>query len=63
MALVVTVQADSREECEAELARQCAAFGMRPILAPTCSAGTGRWMARATPTAPAEGEGRGVQAG
>ena len=57
MALVVTVQTDSREECEAELARQCEAFGLTPILAPTRSLGTGRWMARATaPTG--EGQGR-----
>lgn len=58
MALVVTVQTDSREECVVELARQCAVFGLVPVLAPTRSLGTGRWMARATPAAPAEGQGR-----
>lgn len=60
MALVVTVQADSREECEAELAWQCEQRGLTPILSPMRSVGTDRWMARATPAALAvKGEGRG----
>lgn len=60
MGLVVTVQHDSREECAAELERLCRQFGLTPILAPVRSVGRERWMARATPAAPAgEGQGRG----
>lgn len=60
MDLVVTVQTDSRESCAAQLARACRVLDLTPILMPTRSLGTERWMARATPTAPAgEGEGRG----
>ncbi|MER7806151.1 hypothetical protein [Streptomyces sp900116325] len=60
MALVFTVQADSPEECAAQLSRLCAVLGLSPSLRPTCSTGTGRWIARAVPKAkaPAE-EGRG----
>jgi hypothetical protein len=47
MATVFSVQADTREECERELARLCAAFGLRPALLPQRSIGTERWMARA----------------
>ncbi|MFG3476457.1 hypothetical protein ACGF3K_14495 [Streptomyces sp. NPDC047980] len=61
MGLVVTVQHDSREECEAELVRLCRDYGLTPTLAPTRSFGTERWMARAMPAAPAgEGQGRGA---
>ena len=61
MATVFTVQADSEAECRMELARLCAAFGLSPLLRPMESMGTGRWLARATPAAPAEvGEGRAV---
>jgi hypothetical protein len=47
MATVFSVQADSREECERELARLCKVLGLRPALAPSRSIGTERWMARA----------------
>ncbi|MFF3324950.1 hypothetical protein [Streptomyces sp. NPDC002889] len=61
MALVVTVQADSREECVRHLQRACALLGLEPVMRPVRSTGTDRWMARATPTAPAaEGQGRGA---
>lgn len=50
MPTVYMVQADSREECNAELARLCAAFDLRPLLPPTRSTGTDRWLARAVPT-------------
>ncbi|MET7788122.1 hypothetical protein ABZS93_16135 [Streptomyces sp900116325] len=50
MPTVYMVQADSREVCAAELARLCAAFDLRPLLPPTRSAGTERWLARAVPT-------------
>lgn len=61
MATVFTVQADSRGECESRLARLCADYGLVPVLRPMESLGTGRWMARATPKAPAVvGEGRAV---
>ncbi|MFJ4738719.1 hypothetical protein [Streptomyces sp. NPDC088775] len=52
MATVFMVQADSQEECAAELARMCAAFDLRPLLPPTRSTGTERWLARATAKAP-----------
>jgi len=59
MPLVVTVQADSREECVRHLQRACSLLGLTPSLSPVRSLGTDRWMARATPTAPAgEGQGR-----
>ncbi|WP_406325822.1 hypothetical protein OG784_12865 [Streptomyces sp. NBC_01617] len=58
MPTVYMVQADSREVCAAELARMCATFDLQPLLPPTRSAGTERWLARATTKAPAE-EGRG----
>ncbi|TXS08246.1 hypothetical protein EAO71_37250 [Streptomyces sp. ms191] len=58
MATVFTVQADSEVECRDELLRLCAAFGLAPVMRPMESLGTGRWLARATPTAPASGEGR-----
>ncbi|WP_406500946.1 hypothetical protein [Streptomyces sp. NBC_01590] len=47
MPTVYMVQADSQEECAAELARMCAAFDLRPLLPPTRSTGTERWLARA----------------
>ncbi|GGU52490.1 hypothetical protein [Streptomyces lavendofoliae] len=47
MATVFSVQADSREECAVELARLCRLFGLEPVLAPSRSIGTGRWLARA----------------
>ncbi|MFD7609699.1 hypothetical protein [Streptomyces sp. NPDC059828] len=60
MDLVVTVQTNSRESCAAQLRRLCVLASLTPILMPTRSLGTERWMARATPAAPAEGgEGRG----
>ncbi|MFD4858933.1 hypothetical protein [Streptomyces atratus] len=63
MPTVFMVQADSQEECAAELARMCAAFDLRPLLPPTRSAGTDRWRARAAPTAKVstiEGQGHGT---
>ncbi|MEU4502644.1 hypothetical protein [Streptomyces sp. NPDC024089] len=51
MPTVFMVQADSQAECAAELARMCAAFDLRPLLPPTRSTGTERWLARATPNA------------
>jgi hypothetical protein len=59
MATVFSVQADSREECERELARLCEVLGLRPALAPSRSIGTERWMARAMPAAPTQGRRRG----
>jgi hypothetical protein len=50
MATVFSVQADSREECERELARLCELFGLEPVLAPSRSIGTDRWLARACPS-------------
>ncbi|MEV0917859.1 hypothetical protein AB0I93_26825 [Streptomyces sp. NPDC049967] len=47
MPTVVTVQADSREECAALLARLCADYSLRPRLLPMRMAGTDRWIARA----------------
>ncbi|MFH8926377.1 hypothetical protein ACH4D4_04910 [Streptomyces pristinaespiralis] len=58
MPTVFSVQAGSRAECEQQLQILCARLGLRPLLEPTRSAGTDRWMARAAPTAPAEDEGR-----
>ncbi|MGW9238002.1 hypothetical protein FKO01_64200 [Mesorhizobium sp. B2-3-3] len=48
MATVITVQADSREECAATLDWLCAAHGWTLRLPPMRSAGTDRWIARAT---------------
>lgn len=48
MATVITVQADSREECATALAQLCAAHEWAPRLLPVRVAGTDRWMARAT---------------
>lgn len=59
MATVFSVQADSELECRSELDRLCAVFGLAPTMLPMESRGTGRWMARATPAAPVEDEGRG----
>jgi hypothetical protein len=59
MATVFSVQADSEVECRSELARLCEVFGLAPTMLPVESRGTGRWMARATPAAPGEVEGRG----
>lgn len=47
MATVITVQADSPEECAAELEWQCAHRGAAPTLPPMLPAGGARWMARA----------------
>lgn len=58
MALVISVQADSREKAVAWLDRVCRDYGMTPVMRPMRSTGTDRWLARATPTAPAEDEGR-----
>ena len=58
MGLVVTVQHDSREECQAELERLCRDYGLAPVMRPMESLGTGRWLARAMPKAPAVSEGR-----
>lgn len=58
MGLVVTVQHDSREECQAELERLCRDYDWVPAMWPTESLGTNRWMARAMPKAPAVSEGR-----
>lgn len=48
MATVFSVQADSPEECERELARLCEVLGLVPSLRPCRSVGTDRWMARAS---------------
>ncbi|MFF8829315.1 hypothetical protein [Streptomyces sp. NPDC015131] len=58
MGTVFSVQADTREECERELARLCAALGLERALAPSRSIGTERWMARAAQKVPAEGRDR-----
>ena len=50
MPTVFTVQADSPEECAAQLALLCSVLGLSPLLRPTQSAGTDRWLARAVPT-------------
>ncbi|MFF1348494.1 hypothetical protein ACFVZJ_21365 [Streptomyces sp. NPDC058322] len=54
MATVFMVQADSQAECAAELSRMCAAFDLRPLLPPTRSTGTERWLARAAPVSNAQ---------
>ncbi|WP_329114478.1 hypothetical protein [Streptomyces sp. NBC_01353] len=54
MATVFTVQSDSEAECRVELERLCRDYGLVPALLPREWSGTGRWMARATPKAPAE---------
>lgn len=48
MATVITVQADTREECAATLDRLCVDYGWVPRLPPVRSGGTDRWIARAT---------------
>lgn len=48
MALVYTVQADSRDEADAALARLCDDYGLQPRLLPVRSPGTDRWIARAS---------------
>ncbi|MEU7032713.1 hypothetical protein ABZ958_03380 [Streptomyces sp. NPDC046237] len=58
MATVFTVQADSEAECRAELERLCRVCGLEPHMLPREWLGTGRWLARAMPSAPAGGEGR-----
>ena len=52
------MQHDSREECQAELERLCRDYGLAPVMRPMESLGTGRWLARAMPKAPAVSEGR-----
>ena len=47
MALVYTVQADTRGEVDAALARLCADYGLQLRLPPIRVAGTDRWIARA----------------
>lgn len=54
MATVFSVQSDSESECQVELDRLCRDFGLVPVARPREWLGTGRWMARATPKAPAE---------
>lgn len=56
MATLFSVQADSPEECEQELARLCAILGLRPALRPCQSVGTDRWMARAVVPEPELGD-------
>ncbi|MEV1097485.1 hypothetical protein AB0I87_18685 [Streptomyces sp. NPDC049952] len=48
MALVYTVQADTRGEVDAALARLCTDYGLEPRLLHIRVAGTDRWIARAT---------------
>ncbi|WP_158709648.1 hypothetical protein [Streptomyces sp. NRRL S-15] len=48
MATVITVQADSREECAATLDRLCGDYDLVMRLPPMRSPGTDRWIARAT---------------
>lgn len=62
MATVFSVQADSEVECRRELERLCRDYGLVPLMRPMESLGTGRWLARATPKAPAAGEGLAVSA-
>ncbi|MFD9564370.1 hypothetical protein [Streptomyces sp. NPDC059994] len=50
--LVFSVQVSGRARCAAELARLCTAFGLVPILSPTLSPGTDRYMARCAPPRP-----------
>ena len=60
MATVFSVQADSEVECRRQMERLCRDYGLVPTMRPMESLGTGRWMARATPQAPATvGEGPG----
>ncbi|MEU0831281.1 hypothetical protein [Streptomyces sp. NPDC005969] len=62
MPTVYMVQADDEQTCADEMARMCAAFDLQPLLPPTRSAGTERWLARATTKAP-DREVRGRQLG
>lgn len=57
MATVITVQADTREECAATLDHLCEAHGYALRLPPMRSAGTDRWIARATKAPDREVEG------
>ena len=52
------VRGSTREQCQRELDRLCAALGATPTTAPMRASGPG-WLARAvlTPKAPAVGEG------
>ncbi|NUP16486.1 MAG: hypothetical protein HOZ81_10350 [Streptomyces sp.] len=58
MATVFTVQSDSREECVTVLDQLCADYGLVPRLLPIRSAGTDRWIARATAAPDVVVEGR-----
>jgi hypothetical protein len=55
MGEVITVQTDTREQCAARLAHLCELLDLTPTLFPTCSLGTGRWMARAAPARQPDG--------
>jgi hypothetical protein len=59
--LVVTVQQDTREACEADLDRVCEVLGMVPILGPMRFIGSDRWLARAMPKAPVDDRGFGAR--
>lgn len=48
MGVVVTVQADTEQECVELIARACELLQLEPTLGPLHTAATGRWMARAT---------------
>lgn len=61
MATVITVQADTFEECAATLARLCTAHGYALRLPPMRSPGTDRWIARATAAPDLVAEGRAIQ--
>lgn len=54
---VISVQADTPEQCADLLRVLCDRLGLVPSLRPVRSVGTGRWMARAMPKAPAEDRG------
>jgi hypothetical protein len=59
--LVFSVQADDERQCADQLARLCDLLQLIPLLPPTRSAGTDRWMARATTTAPVDDRGQAVR--
>jgi hypothetical protein len=49
MATVVSVQADSEEECARELEWQCSNRPAVPVLLPMLPTGSERWIARIRP--------------
>ncbi|WP_405769273.1 hypothetical protein OG539_32750 [Actinacidiphila glaucinigra] len=61
MSTVVTVQADTEQECARLIARACQLLDLVPSLGPLHTSATGRWMARATvnDATPADSSSRG----